>query len=388
MKPINPDDSVVSEIILAVIDMNSKRLEKVFSSIEFANVYPGLGWAFLLKKNAPNSVQVVSGEVAIERVLNNEIAPNKVFIVGSPHSKCMDSLIEYGCIPLVMTWAESPIYDPFSYDHMLLSKSKFLFSFSYAYSQVCGSATQTTNGGNYQLFFPSFFRDNLEKYCHTGVGKRQNKIVFVASNKFIPYQLKYIFKRRMDGLWLIKQHIKALILSKTYRLSLKKALFRKRLDLLHAFSKIGRIDLYGRHWDDFSIYPRSKRIAMKDLISSSYKGECGNKLDLLSGYVFGLCIENVEHPRFITEKIFDCFVSGVIPLYYGAPDVSDYIPDNAYINLRNFYNTDEILDYIFNLTDEDIEVYQKNGEKFIKSKYADKWSYDYFSDWVHDTVSP
>ena len=39
---------------------------------------------------------------------------------------------------------------------------------------------------------------------------------------------------------------------------------------------------------------------------------------------------------YISEKIFDCFFAGTVPLYLGAPDIEDYIPADTFIDLRQF----------------------------------------------------
>lgn len=42
---------------------------------------------------------------------------------------------------------------------------------------------------------------------------------------------------------------------------------------------------------------------------------------------------------YITEKIFDCFFPGVIPIYWGAENVTDYIPQDTFIDRRNLKQT-------------------------------------------------
>ena len=40
--------------------------------------------------------------------------------------------------------------------------------------------------------------------------------------------------------------------------------------------------------------------------------------------------------RWITEKIFDCFYAGTIPVYLGAPDVARWLPPECFIDMRRF----------------------------------------------------
>jgi len=61
--------------------------------------------------------------------------------------------------------------------------------------------------------------------------------------------------------------------------------------------------------------------------------ELTNKRDGLQNYRFSIAIENSCIPSYITEKFYDCIITGCIPLYYGAPDIADYFPADSYISL-------------------------------------------------------
>ena len=37
-----------------------------------------------------------------------------------------------------------------------------------------------------------------------------------------------------------------------------------------------------------------------------------------------------------TEKILDCFLTGTIPIYYGAPDIGDHFNMDGIININDF----------------------------------------------------
>jgi hypothetical protein len=54
---------------------------------------------------------------------------------------------------------------------------------------------------------------------------------------------------------------------------------------------------------------------------------------------FTQAIENSIELDYVTEKVYHALESGCIPVYYGAPNVNDYIPDEAgiinYAQLRS-----------------------------------------------------
>jgi hypothetical protein len=58
-------------------------------------------------------------------------------------------------------------------------------------------------------------------------------------------------------------------------------------------------------------------------------------IKLYSQYKFIICFENSKTPGYITEKIFNVFLSKSIPIYDGAPDIGDFINTRSYITYDN-----------------------------------------------------
>jgi len=73
-----------------------------------------------------------------------------------------------------------------------------------------------------------------------------------------------------------------------------------------------------------------------DLYGSSFK-PVPDKKALLLEYSHSLCLENSYHPGYVTEKAFDSFMAGCIPIYYGAN--STICP----INLESVVDYDEVM---------------------------------------------
>ena len=46
-----------------------------------------------------------------------------------------------------------------------------------------------------------------------------------------------------------------------------------------------------------------------------------NKLIGLKNYKFSIVIENDKSTNFFTEKLIDCFLTGVVPIYWGCPNI-------------------------------------------------------------------
>jgi hypothetical protein len=111
--------------------------------------------------------------------------------------------------------------------------------------------------------------------------------------------------------------------------------------------ELTEVDLYGLNWNIgtfrriliFLFYVRSN-VKYRDRISLSggkyWFKKCLKpihspkiKAEILSNYRVSLVIENCE--QFLTEKIFDSFFAGCLPIYIGPPLANFGIPDHLYI---------------------------------------------------------
>lgn len=152
-------------------------------------------------------------------------------------------------------------------------------------------------------------------------------------------------------------------------------LYSKRIDALAVLSKFGAVDLYGRGWKKW--WSRSSMWLPywqhRGTLMSIYKGECESKYAVLSQYAFALCFENMAMKGYITEKIFDCLYSGTIPLYLGAKDVSDLIPDDVYIDCRKFASWEEIHEKIMGMREAEIRSMRAAGREFVQGAQGLKY---------------
>jgi len=151
--------------------------------------------------------------------------------------------------------------------------------------------------------------------------------------------------------------------------SFKQELYGTRIEALAALARQGGVDLYGRGWERWWSrnsmwlpYWRNRGVLM-----SIYKGACQSKYEVLSQYSFALCFENMAMVGYITEKMFDCLYAGTIPIYLGAKDITDLIPEDAYIDCRKFASWQEMHDKIMTMQEEDVRVMREAGRRFVQS---------------------
>ena len=96
-----------------------------------------------------------------------------------------------------------------------------------------------------------------------------------------------------------------------------------------------------------------------------------------------MCYENVKNiDSYITEKIFDCFKAGVIPIYLGPKNINKVIPADTFIDKREFASYDKLFSYISNMDKETYNEYIRRIKSYLDSdsirKFESNYSSEYF----------
>ena len=90
------------------------------------------------------------------------------------------------------------------------------------------------------------------------------------------------------------------------------------------------------------------------------------KTTALNDYMFNIAIENAQRPNYFADKIYDCFVCGTVPIYWGAPNVKDYFDERG---ILQFTHPDELTDILNSLSEEKyLSMYEgvKNNFELVK----------------------
>lgn len=123
------------------------------------------------------------------------------------------------------------------------------------------------------------------------------------------------------------------------------------------------------HPDGMDFYGRQNRFT--DTRFSIYRGPVDNKLPLMEQYKFIICYENTCGLHgYISEKIFDAFFAGCVPVYWGAPDVSDYIPADCYIDRREFDSYEKLYDRLISMDENEYTRYRERAASFLTTPFA------------------
>ncbi|KAK9162155.1 hypothetical protein Syun_003057 [Stephania yunnanensis] len=74
----------------------------------------------------------------------------------------------------------------------------------------------------------------------------------------------------------------------------------------------------------------------------------------MSHYKFVLAIENTMTESYVTEKLFYALDSGAVPIYFGAPNVWDFIPPHSIIDGTKFSSMAELASYVKSLANDPV----------------------------------
>ena len=103
--------------------------------------------------------------------------------------------------------------------------------------------------------------------------------------------------------------------------------------------------------------------------------EISDKEEGLCDYMFSVAIENGQYETYFTEKILDCFATGTIPVYLGAPDIANHFNKDGIIDLTEEFEVSEDIYY------SKIDAIQDNLERAKKMEVLEDFIWqNYFGE--------
>ena len=70
----------------------------------------------------------------------------------------------------------------------------------------------------------------------------------------------------------------------------------------------------------------------------------------------------------VTEKIFDSMQAGIVPVYWGAPNIEKYVDPRAFIDRRKFKTEEELAHFLTGMTREEYETYLEAARNYMQSE--------------------
>jgi len=206
-------------------------------------------------------------------------------------------------------------------------------------------------------YFKFNFAQEIPKIISKDISKKEKLCTLIAGNKKVNHPLE-LYSKRIEAIrWFEANHPED-------------------------------FEFYGIGWDKYTHPNKYMRYFLnKSNISTffkpnfkSYKGKIKSKKEVLEKYKFAICYENARDiPGYITEKIFDCFFAGCVPIYWGANNITEHIPKECFIDKREFDSYEKLYMYMKNMSDEEYIAYLNDIEKFLNSDKAYQFSSEFFA---------
>ena len=357
------------------VDIAPFQANRVFDP-SYARQYPGAeAFAALGASLRDAGLETVTADV----YLNEPDVGRPAVCLSNELTRFTDELLSFdSVVPVACMSLESPICAIDFYRRIREVSERFRHVF------LWGGMRERAAGGAtfHEISWPY---PNVQTLDESPSWSERRFLVLVNSNKRI-----FIPPRQLVRLRHPRQSAKSLMvaggLSKLRRDEpwLASELYKDRLDAIRHFAGRADFDLFGRGWSDTSTLSGPEARA----VTRSYRGELPifAKVSTLSNYRFALCFENTAFPGYITEKIFDCFVAGCIPVYLGAPDIASLIPAGAFIDAREFSHLTGLESFIRDLRPEVAREYVVAAADFMSSKRAELFSQAHFVRAVADVL--
>jgi hypothetical protein len=106
---------------------------------------------------------------------------------------------------------------------------------------------------------------------------------------------------------------------------------------------------------------------------------------VMKRYLFYFALENECSDDYMTEKLWGALGTGTLPVYFGAPNVLDYVPENSIINVHSFVdqttgkiNYKQLGDYLSllaNNKDMYMEYHKWRSEPYLSSKFRKTYEF-------------
>ena len=308
-------------------------------------------WRHLYESCLKRDIQLITADLYFKM---KPKPPQSIFISIHRFSEITPQLVKSGVRPAIIFGFENPLFA----NRFYLNLKKYTWRFDHAF--VWRGAKNRLSSKT--TFHDAAFRPHAYPKRKVESNFKNKKFLTLINRNNRLHKLRKLYTFAVS------------LINPLPGLS-QKELYLNRLEAIKYFSQNPDFDLYGEGWDNPVRYADN---LYRESIRKSYRGYVDDKLETLKQYRFSICFENAIFPGFITEKIIDSIYAGCIPIYYGAPDIVDYIPENIFINFRRFENYSVLDHYLRNITESEYNQYIENINAFIVSDQARNFTQEKF----------
>jgi hypothetical protein len=171
--------------------------------------------------------------------------------------------------------------------------------------------------------------------------------------------------------------------------------YQARVRILDWYERHAPADfhLYGRGWNLPAalsgrwgrVRNQLRKIFARFLAAKSpyvtWRGPVDDKIALLQKARFCLAHENCRDLEgYVTEKLFDAFRAGCVPVYVGPKEIAELVPTNCFIDGREFATPAALDAHLRKIDNAAYRGYQERIRDFLLSEQAKPFSQDHFAE--------
>lgn len=334
----------------------------------YAHEGPGHSFTVALAREANRrGYKIMTGDIFLQ---NFKQYSGSSYCISDMYSARTNAILKSGTIPFLCLCMESPLIAKDFYMHIKSKAGRFKFNM-----QFRGTADRLLKTGTHfsNMYYPVDSKNQLPLSSWSG----RKYLIMINRNKRAFF---FKFDSLKNALRSVLSRVKLIIQRSIDPWIRSKELYKDRIEALYFFSSNPGFHLYGQGWEN-QIPGFSKRY--HQAARKCYKGTLNfdEKLNTMSQYKFAICFENCSFPGYVTEKIFDCFLAGTIPVYYGAPDINSFVPPESFIDFRKFKDFKELDDYLKAIDEITAMKMLKAASDFLSSAQFDR---HYQPNVIHD----
>jgi hypothetical protein len=342
--------------MLIVVD-SAHPLVRQNRCFDLAYEYSGCGHAInvrLAREARRHGLKVVTADVYLE---TKEPASQAACLTDMV-SPFTEILLAHGVKAAICMSHESPLNAKNFYHNIVRYAGRFHHNYQFR-------GTQERLAGTGTVFHPIVFPMETRVPMIPQSWDKRGYLILVNSNKRAFYQkranIKEIALKAIDP-WMRVREI-----------------YVDRIEAIHYFSSHSDFGLYGIGWEQpIQGFGADYHKAALKVYKGSIPADVRCKREVMNSFKFALCFENCAFPGYVTEKIFDCFLAGCIPVYLGAPDITDFVPPQTFVDYRKFENYSDLDRFLRGMTESEARHYLEAAQDFLASLVFDKFTVDYF----------
>lgn len=127
-----------------------------------------------------------------------------------------------------------------------------------------------------------------------------------------------------------------------------------------------------RHPEDFGFYGTGWSGKYSRYATFGGKVDC--KLHTFDRYKFGICFENSNGQRgYVSEKMLDCFLAGIVPVYDGADNIGSYVPKDCFIYYPDYGSPEKLYGKLLSISEREWEGYRERIKAYCRSDAAKRF---------------